>query len=97
MFIQQLERIIAKRKTSADAGSYTAALFAAGMPQIAQKIGEEAVETVIAALAQSRERQLSEMADLVYHLLVLMAQCEITLAEVDAELARRHDAQRAAD
>lgn len=84
-----LDQTIQQRKSDPPPGSYTAKLFAAGVPKIAQKVGEEAVETVIAALAESDERLLSEMADMVYHSLVLLAARDLSLADLEAELARR--------
>jgi phosphoribosyl-ATP pyrophosphohydrolase len=89
-FLTELEAIIGERKQSPKEGSYTSSLFAEGVPRIAQKVGEEAVEVVVAALSQSRERQIEETADLVFHLLVLLAIEGITLDEVRAELQRRH-------
>ena len=77
------------RKQNPSPGSYTASLFAAGMPRIAQKVGEEAVETVVAALSQTDDRVISEMADLMYHCLVLLAARGLRWDEVEAELARR--------
>jgi phosphoribosyl-ATP pyrophosphohydrolase len=88
--LARLQDIIRARKANPKPGSYTNALFDKGVEKIAQKVGEEAVEVVIAALCQSRERQVSELADLFYHALVLMAQLDLTLDEVYAELARRH-------
>lgn len=88
--LQQLETIIHDRREHPAEGSYTAALFAKGRGKIAQKVGEEAVEVVVAALAQERDEQVGELADLFYHTLVLMADLNITLADVEAELARRH-------
>ena len=87
--IAQLARTIEDRKTNPSAGSYTASLFAAGLPRMAQKVGEEGVETAIAALGESDERLVSEMADLVYHCLVLLAAKGRTWDEVEAELGRR--------
>lgn len=87
--IEKLEAIIADRKQNAPAGSYTASLFAAGLPRIAQKVGEEGVETVVAALSQDDARVAAEMADLVYHCLVLLAAREMRWQQVEAELARR--------
>ena len=87
--IERLGRTIAERKANPSAGSYTASLFAAGLPRMAQKVGEEGVETAIAALSESDDRLLSEMADLVYHCLVLLAAKGHTWDEVEAELARR--------
>ena len=89
-FLLQLEAIIRERKTAQPPGSYTASLFAAGTNRIAQKVGEEATEVVVAALGQGRREQVSELADLVVHLLVLMAQLDITLDDLGAELRRRH-------
>ncbi len=87
--IERLEAIIADRKRNAPAGSYTTSLFAAGLPRIAQKVGEEGVETVVAALSQGDDRVAAEMADLIYHCLVLLAAREMRWSDVRAELARR--------
>ncbi len=87
--IERLEAIIAARKLNPPAGSYTASLFAAGLPRIAQKVGEEGVETVVAALSQENERVAAEMADLIYHCLVLLAVREMRWQDVEDELARR--------
>lgn len=88
--LNELEAIIANRKANPQADSYTNKLFDKGINKIAQKVGEEAVEVVVAALGQTRERQVEELADLFYHTLVLMAQMGITLDDVRAELAHRH-------
>ena len=87
--LDRLEATIAARAHADPASSYVAALFARGRPKIAQKLGEEAVETVIAALAQDRAALVGEAADLLFHLLVLLADAGVPLAEVRAELARR--------
>jgi phosphoribosyl-ATP pyrophosphohydrolase len=87
--IERLEATIADRKRDAPAGSYTASLFAAGMSRIAQKVGEEGVETVIAALGQDKNRLAAEMADLIYHCLVLLAANDMRWDDVEQELARR--------
>ena len=71
--LAQLWRTIEERKLNAPAGSYTASLFAAGLPRMAQKVGEEAVEVVVASLSQDDGRVIAEMADLVYHSLVLLS------------------------
>ncbi len=71
-------------------GSYTTGLFREGLPKISRKVGEEAVETIVAALEESDERAVSEAADLIYHTLVLLAARGVGLAEVEAELERRH-------
>jgi len=80
--------ILSRRGGDADK-SYTAKLFARGRGKIAQKFGEEAVETVVAALAEGRDELASESADMLYHLLVLWAECGIEPGRVWAELERR--------
>ncbi|HRI62037.1 MAG TPA: bifunctional phosphoribosyl-AMP cyclohydrolase/phosphoribosyl-ATP diphosphatase HisIE [Saprospiraceae bacterium] len=89
-FLKELETIIHNRKAAAPESSYTAQLFHEGIPKIAQKVGEEAVETIIEALGDHRERLLNETADLLYHLLVLLAAKEIRLEAVEAVLRSRH-------
>jgi phosphoribosyl-ATP pyrophosphohydrolase len=89
-FLQTLEGIIRDRKANPVEGSYTNSLFESGRGRMAQKVGEEGVETVIAALTQDRERQTSEIADLFYHTLVLMAELGLSLDDIEAELQRRH-------
>lgn len=89
-FLSQLEAIIRQRRDQPGEGSYTASLFASGVPKIAQKVGEEAVETVIESLGNNRELLLNESADLVFHLLVLLAAKGTSLAEVEAVLKSRH-------
>ncbi|KTT96580.1 phosphoribosyl-ATP pyrophosphatase [Sphingomonas yabuuchiae] len=85
----RLETTIRARRDAGDATtSYAASLFAKGRPKIAQKLGEEAVETVIAAMAQP-DKIVSEAADLMFHLIVLLADTGHTLDDVRAELARR--------
>ncbi len=87
--LDRLEATIRDRRDAGDAdGSYVASLFAKGRAKIAQKVGEEATETVIAALAEP-EKLVSEAADLVFHLLVLLADTGLGLDDVRAELARR--------
>jgi len=80
---------IERRKTGDPETSYTARLYAKGVHKIAQKVGEEAVETVVAAVAESNERLARESADLLYHLLILWHAKELPLADVWAELERR--------
>ncbi len=87
--LDALYAVIASRKGADPSESYTARLFAEGLPKVAQKVGEEATETVVAALAQSREQLIYESADLLYHLLTLWAARDVTPAEVFEELARR--------
>jgi len=88
-FLVNLERKIWQRRDHPSEGSYTAQLFAKGLPKIAQKVGEEAVETVIEALGERRDLFLNETADLLYHLLVLLAAKDVRLAEVEAVLRER--------
>jgi phosphoribosyl-ATP pyrophosphohydrolase len=87
--LEDLEKIVAARAASGDSQSYTAKLFARGMEKAAQKLGEEAVETLIAAVALPPKDLVSESADLLYHLLVVLRLADIPLADVFAELERR--------
>ncbi|MCY4018547.1 MAG: phosphoribosyl-ATP diphosphatase [Chloroflexi bacterium] len=87
---KQLEAIIRDRQRNPAAGSYTNRLLDAGRATIAQKVGEEAVETIVAALEQGRREQVSELADLFYHVLVLMAELDLSLQDVELELESRH-------
>lgn len=87
--LAELEKIIAERKSSGDPQSWTARLFASGMEKAAKKLGEESVETVIAAVAGDREALVSESADLIYHWLVVLALADIPLSDVLDELERR--------
>ncbi|HAU22453.1 MAG TPA: phosphoribosyl-ATP diphosphatase [Erythrobacter sp.] len=87
--LQRLEQIIAERRSASSDESYVANLNAKGIEKIAQKLGEEATETVIAALSGTRKDLVSESADVLFHLLVLLGAKEIPLAEVLAELDRR--------
>ena len=88
--LNELEKIILDRKENPTEESYTAKLFAKGRHKIAQKVGEEATEVIVAALAEGREEQIGELADLFYHTLVLMADMDITLDDVSSELEKRH-------
>ena len=90
MRLDELYAVIAARKQNPPPGSYTAQLFAAGEDEIVKKVGEEAVEVILAAKGQGDARVISEVADLFYHTLVLLAARGLTLADVEAELARRH-------
>jgi len=87
--LEALERIIAERGRSGAADSWTAKLMAGGMERAAKKMGEEAVETVIAAVAGDRDALVAESADLVYHWLVVLAVAGIPLSQVLDELSRR--------
>jgi phosphoribosyl-ATP pyrophosphohydrolase/phosphoribosyl-AMP cyclohydrolase len=94
-FLATLEGVIAKRATEQPEGSYTARLFAKGPRRIAQKVGEEGVEVALAAVAESDDKVVSESADLLFHLLVLLRQRGLSLERVVAELQARHSAPKA--
>jgi phosphoribosyl-AMP cyclohydrolase / phosphoribosyl-ATP pyrophosphohydrolase len=89
-FIAQLEALIQSRKTNPQEKSYTNHLFSSGLNKIAQKVGEEAVEVVIDAVARNKEPMTGEAADLLYHLLVLLAASDLQLSDVVAVLRSRH-------
>lgn len=87
--LDQLYATIAERKTNPPTGSYTGKLFAAGPLEIAKKVGEEAIEVIVAAQSESDSRLVSESADLLYHLFVLLAARGIEWRAVERELAQR--------
>ncbi|MBC2776414.1 phosphoribosyl-ATP diphosphatase [Parasphingopyxis marina] len=87
--LSRLEDVIRSRKGGDPDASYVAKLFAKGRGKIAAKLGEEATETVIAALSESDEALTGEAADLLFHLLVLLAERDVPLGNVLAELDRR--------
>jgi len=87
--LTSLAATIAQRRGASPDESYVAQLHARGLAVIARKLGEEAVETIVAALSGSREELVGEAADLLFHLLVLLAEKDVPLAEVMAELERR--------
>lgn len=89
-FIRRLQALIQQRHKLMPDGSYTTHLFGKGVNKIAQKVGEEAVETVIEAVDGNRERYLYEASDLIYHLLVLNEQMGFSIADIENELASRH-------
>lgn len=89
-FLAQLERILAERKNASTQSSYTASLYARGTKRIAQKVGEEAVETALAATVHDREETINEASDLVYHLLVLLQKENLDWATIVANLKKRH-------
>lgn len=89
-FLQALDAVVADRHTELPDGSYTTSLFAAGTQRIAQKVGEEGVETALAAVAEDDEALLGESADLIYHLLVLLRSRRLGLADVEQVLRARH-------
>lgn len=89
-FVRKLQAVIQQRHKDMPECSYTTHLFNKGVNKIAQKVGEEAVETVIEAIDNNRERYLYEASDLIYHLLVLNEQMGFTLEDIENELASRH-------
>ena len=88
-YLTVLEETIKKRKSSPSSDSYTSKLFREGVGKIAQKVGEEAVETIIEAMGSDRERLKSESADLLYHLLVLLVEKNVSLSDVVETLEGR--------
>ena len=88
--LTELFAIIEDRKANPTEQSYTAALFAEGEDRILQKVGEEAIEVILAAQGQGDQRLIEETADLFYHTLVLLAAKGLTLGDVEAELHKRH-------
>jgi phosphoribosyl-ATP pyrophosphohydrolase/phosphoribosyl-AMP cyclohydrolase len=88
--LDMVERVIQSRRASPREGSYVSGLLAAGDARIAQKVGEEAAEVMVAALAEGSERLVSEVADLWFHTLVLMGARGLSARHVFAELGRRH-------
>ncbi len=89
-FIRTLESVIQGRKQEMPEGSYTTHLFNKGVNKIAQKVGEEAVETVIEAIECNDERLIYEASDLIYHLLVLLAHKGYSISDLENELVVRH-------
>ena len=92
--LAELQAIIVDRLQNPKPGSYTNQLLDEGISRIAQKVGEEATEVVVATLSQGRDLQIGELSDLFYHTLVLMAHQGITLEDVYAELQRRHSIRK---
>lgn len=89
-FIRYLQSVIRDRHEKMSEGSYTTRLFTRGVNKIAQKVGEEAVETVIEAVDGNRDAFIYEASDLIYHLLVLLEANDCTIADLEKELAARH-------
>ena len=89
-FVHELDELVRDRREELPEGSYTTSLFEGGVRRIAQKVGEEGVETALAAVAQDDDALLGESADLVYHLLVLLRSRHLGLADVERVLRRRH-------
>ena len=90
LFLRELQDFIDKRKREMPKGSYTTSLFESGTAKIAQKVGEEAVETVIEAMTNNDERLLYEASDLMYHLIVLLTHKGYRLDDIARELKKRH-------
>ena len=90
MDISELYNVILDRKTNPKSGSYTNSLFDAGLLHIVQKVGEEGTEVIVAALSQENDRLIEEIADLTYHVLVLMAAKGVMPTDVAGELEKRH-------
>ena len=89
-FIRELEAVVKGRHEQMPEKSYTTSLFKAGTPRMAQKVGEEAVETVIEAVKGDDERMLYGASDLIYHLLVLLVSKGYGIADLEKELVKRH-------
>jgi phosphoribosyl-AMP cyclohydrolase / phosphoribosyl-ATP pyrophosphohydrolase len=89
-FLGELDALVATRERERPEGSYTTKLFDAGLRRIAQKVGEEGVETALAAVAQDEAALIGEAADLLFHLTVLLRARGLSLADAIAELERRH-------
>ncbi|RKY51148.1 MAG: bifunctional phosphoribosyl-AMP cyclohydrolase/phosphoribosyl-ATP diphosphatase, partial [Candidatus Neomarinimicrobiota bacterium] len=90
VFLQSLETLIQERKRELPGKSYTTRLFREGISKISQKVGEEAVETIIEAMKEDKEHFKEESADLIYHLLVLATALNVTLSEIVSVLEKRH-------
>lgn len=91
MTIRELYEIIESRRNSDESTSYTRQLFDRGLDRIIQKVGEESVEVVIAAKNDENDEFIGEVADLVYHLLVLLVAKDIKITDIERCLQERHD------
>ena len=91
LFLGDLQDFINKRKEEMPEGSYTTSLFTKGVNKIAQKVGEEALETVIEATNGTNDHLVYEASDLLYHLLVLLTEKGLRIEDVASELQQRHD------
>ncbi|MEQ8523717.1 phosphoribosyl-ATP diphosphatase [Gracilimonas sp.] len=90
-FLIELEELLYDRKAEMPDGSYTTSMYKKGIDKIAQKVGEEAVETVIASKNKKNKETINEAADLIFHLMLLLAEKEIPLHKVIKKLRKRHD------
>ncbi len=88
--LEEMYQTILDRKENPEEGSYTAYLFDKGEEKILKKVGEECTEVIVASLNQTKEDQINEINDLLYHVLVLMAEKGITLEEVNEVIAQRN-------
>ncbi|MBQ2340014.1 MAG: phosphoribosyl-ATP diphosphatase, partial [Bacteroidaceae bacterium] len=91
MFLTELQRFIEKRHEEMPEGSYTTSLFKDGCHRMAQKVGEEALEAVIEAVADNNERLVYEASDMLYHLIVLLTSKGLSIEDLARELQERHD------
>ena len=91
LFLGELQSFIDRRKQEMPEGSYTTSLFTKGINKIAQKVGEEALETVIEATNGTSDHLVYEASDLLYHLLVMLTEKGLRIEDVAAELQQRHD------
>ena len=89
-FLYELETLLKERKNASPESSYTARLYASGTKRIAQKVGEEGVETALAATVNDREELTNEAADLMYHLMVLLQDQDLDLTAIIKRLKERH-------
>ena len=89
-FVRHLQSVVQQRHREMPEGSYTTKLFIKGVKKIAQKVGEEAVESVVEAVDGNRDRFIYEASDMIYHLLVLMEQMGCSIEDMERELALRH-------
>lgn len=87
--LDQVFQVIQSRKNADPSKSYVASLYQKGLHKIAEKVGEEAIETVIAAVGGDNKEVIAESADLIFHLMILLAELDLTLDDVRDELARR--------
>lgn len=87
--VRRLFDVICRRRDHPESGSYTSSLFEKGEDEIVKKVGEEAIEVILAAKGQGNQRLVEELSDLAYHVLVLLAQRGLSPGDIEAELARR--------
>lgn len=92
-FLNTLDTVLAQRISDSPEGSYTARIWAQGLTRMAQKVGEEGVEVALAAVTQTEDRLLSESADLLFHLMLLLKNKNLSLSTVVRELQQRHAAK----